>query len=200
MTPFRIRQRLKRTLISIPGPVGSLFFSILGPAKAPSESSPTAARTSSSSPTPPDPRKVAAEAAAEEAEETGRPKPPTYTLAEEKALKDSTPSARPKGTESLTFWQVAKKADIPLNGGKKVKALDREYAVFNVEGEFFAIENACPHSGGSLGDGDLSGKVVTCNDHGWSFDVTTGACVSRPGNSVNTAPVRFDGERILLPV
>ena len=53
-------------------------------------------------------------------------------------------------------------------------AADRIIALFNVNGEFFALDGICPHQGGPLGKGRIEGCVVTCPWHGWQFDVTTG--------------------------
>lgn len=47
-------------------------------------------------------------------------------------------------------------------------------ALFNVAGEYHALDGVCPHQGGPLGKGQLSGKCVTCPWHGWQFDVCTG--------------------------
>jgi nitrite reductase (NADH) small subunit/3-phenylpropionate/trans-cinnamate dioxygenase ferredoxin subunit len=49
-----------------------------------------------------------------------------------------------------------------------------EVAVFNVDGEFYALENACPHQGGPIADGFVEGAQVTCPWHAWCFDVRTG--------------------------
>jgi nitrite reductase/ring-hydroxylating ferredoxin subunit len=51
---------------------------------------------------------------------------------------------------------------------------DRIIALFNVEGTFYALDGICPHQGGPLGKGSLSGCIVTCPWHGFQFDVTTG--------------------------
>ncbi len=47
-------------------------------------------------------------------------------------------------------------------------------ALFNVGGDFHALDGICPHQGGPLGQGALKGCVVTCPWHGWQFDVRTG--------------------------
>jgi nitrite reductase/ring-hydroxylating ferredoxin subunit len=54
----------------------------------------------------------------------------------------------------------------------------RELALFNVEGEFHAIDNFCPHKGASLASGHLQGHTVECDWHGWQFDVRTGNCLT----------------------
>jgi nitrite reductase/ring-hydroxylating ferredoxin subunit len=53
-----------------------------------------------------------------------------------------------------------------------------ELAVFNVNGEYYAIENFCPHKGAPLSDGALCGHIVECGWHGWQFDVRSGECLT----------------------
>jgi len=54
----------------------------------------------------------------------------------------------------------------------------RELAVFNVSGEYYAIDNSCPHRGASLADGRVCDYVVECAWHGWEFDLRTGECLT----------------------
>jgi nitrite reductase/ring-hydroxylating ferredoxin subunit len=54
----------------------------------------------------------------------------------------------------------------------------RELALYNVDGEFFATENFCPHKGARLAGGILCGHVIECDWHGWQFDVRTGECLT----------------------
>ena len=53
-----------------------------------------------------------------------------------------------------------------------------ELAVYNVDGEFYATENFCPHKGAPLTEGTLCGHIVECGWHGWQFDVRTGECLT----------------------
>ena len=62
-------------------------------------------------------------------------------------------------------------ARIELPGGDEI-------AVFNVNGEFYATSNACPHRGAPLSAGMLCGHVIECGLHGWEFDVRTGECLT----------------------
>ncbi len=78
------------------------------------------------------------------------------------------------------FIRVANVSDVPPGRGTVVEVDGNEIAVFNVNGEVYAIFNTCTHRGGPLGEGTLLGKVVTCPWHGAQFDVTTGAVVSPP--------------------
>lgn len=74
---------------------------------------------------------------------------------------------------------VGKKEDVPAGRGATVELLNgSELALFNVDGQFYAIENSCPHRGAPLADGRLVGPVVECDWHGWRFDVRTGDCLT----------------------
>ena len=55
-----------------------------------------------------------------------------------------------------------------------------ELAVYNVNGEFYATENFCPHRGALLSEGALCGHVIECWWHGWQFDVRSGECLTVP--------------------
>jgi nitrite reductase (NADH) small subunit len=72
-------------------------------------------------------------------------------------------------------WQrVAAVTDLSHGECGEYVAGDRIVALFNVEGTFHALDGICPHQGGPLGKGTLSGCIVTCPWHGFQFDVTTG--------------------------
>jgi nitrite reductase (NADH) small subunit len=67
--------------------------------------------------------------------------------------------------------------------GKSVAVDGKAVALFNVDGEFHAIEDSCPHMYFPLSDGELTGSIITCAYHGWQFDLTT-------GNSLMTDHIR----------
>jgi len=85
---------------------------------------------------------------------------------------------------------VAPAADIPPGGRKLVSAGGRPIVVFNLGGEFFALAKKCPHRGGSLCQGYLTGlvlsdgpgeysyirqgEIIRCPWHNWEFDIRTG--------------------------
>jgi nitrite reductase/ring-hydroxylating ferredoxin subunit len=63
--------------------------------------------------------------------------------------------------------------------GRAVVDVDgREIALFKVDGSVYAFENACPHEGNPLVEGDVLGATLTCAYHLWRFDLETGACLS----------------------
>ncbi|SRR6056297_2180699 len=85
---------------------------------------------------------------------------------------------------------VATVAEMPPGSRKLVTIGTREIALFNIDGEFFAVLDRCPHMGGSLCKGRLVGliqsstpgeysysrpqQIVRCPWHGWEFDLRTG--------------------------
>ena len=77
-------------------------------------------------------------------------------------------------------------ARIELPGGDEV-------AVFNVDGEYYAIDNFCPHKGAPLSEGLLCGHIVECSLHGWQFDVRTGKCLTVPERIRTYRVVNEDG-------
>lgn len=87
--------------------------------------------------------------------------------------------------------------------------------LFNIDGEFFAIKNVCPHMGAPLCQGrlhathrpgdvfefrpDLHGRVLRCPWHGWEFDVVTGKGLYDANSRVATYPVEVntDGDIVV---
>ena len=85
---------------------------------------------------------------------------------------------------------VGRVEDVPEGRGATVELHGgRELALYHIEGRFHAIENFCPHKGAPLADGQLCEHSVTCDLHGWRFDVRTGACLNRPGDSIESYEV-----------
>jgi len=100
----------------------------------------------------------------------------------------------------VEFKKVISKSDLTPGTGKTVQMNGSEIAIFNVDNNFYAIDNTCLHRGGPLGDGDLSGKNVSCPLHGWEYDITTGATVADPSVKVKIYEVKVEGEDVLVAV
>ena len=88
------------------------------------------------------------------------------------------------------FIRVAEVASVSPGHGRTVHVKDREFALWNMDGHFYCIDDQCPHRGGPLGAGCLKDGEVFCPLHGGGFDVRTGACTTRPDRPVATYPVR----------
>jgi len=98
--------------------------------------------------------------------------------------------------ETSHFITVAQVGDVPPGTGRTVEVNGVWIALFNIDGTFYAIDNACPHAGGPLGEGKLSGTVVTCPWHGWRFSVVTGQQEGNLDFEVACCPVRVVDERV----
>lgn len=91
--------------------------------------------------------------------------------------------------------RIARVDEIPPGTGRELVAGDRLVALFNVDGQFYALDGICPHAGGPLGKGQLTGSIVTCPWHGWQFDVTTGRHCLNPNLTHAAFPVTVqDGD------
>jgi len=95
------------------------------------------------------------------------------------------------------FVKVAKTSELEPGQGRRVEVNGKPIALFNVEGQFFAIDNTCSHKGGPLAEGEVSGHVVTCPWHRGRFDVRTGEVVGPPPQrAVTRYGVRVTGTDI----
>ena len=63
---------------------------------------------------------------------------------------------------------------------KKVSVDGREILVANVDGNFFAVDDSCTHSGSSLSEGKLDGCTITCGWHAAEFDCKSGKMTKFP--------------------
>jgi nitrite reductase/ring-hydroxylating ferredoxin subunit len=93
-------------------------------------------------------------------------------------------------------YVVGSTDEVPPGGRKIVTIGGRSIGVFNVGGEYFALNNRCPHQGGALCEGKLWGvltasapgcfeytasrEILTCPWHGWEFHVRTGQSWCEP--------------------
>ena len=78
------------------------------------------------------------------------------------------------------FVKVATTDEVLPGQARLVEVNGTEIALFNVGGEFHAIDNNCTHVGGPLCEGEIAGSEVICPWHGAAFDVTTGRAVGPP--------------------
>lgn len=105
------------------------------------------------------------------------------------------------------IYEKAAAADELKDGEKKKIVLkDRVLLLTRLNGTFYALDNKCPHMGGSLFDGTLDGSNIVCPRHGMTFDVRTGAAVrggrlvfvSIKGVNARAYPVKVEGNDVLV--
>ena len=78
------------------------------------------------------------------------------------------------------FIRVCKTSDIP-DPDKAVFEVDERFiVVFHLDGEFYALDDACTHDGGPLGEGIIEGFQIICPRHGARFDIPTGQAMTMP--------------------
>ena len=97
--------------------------------------------------------------------------------------------------------RAASLAELPTGGCKLADVNGMRVVLARVGEQVYAYADTCPHRGGPLGDGKLTGSRLTCPWHGWMFDVRTGACLlPARGSAVATYPVRVEGDEIWVDV
>ncbi len=98
----------------------------------------------------------------------------------------------------MSSWlDVASTAEL-TPGTRRVVDMDGvAVAVFNLGGEYFAIQDICPHDGGELANGELEGEVIVCPRHGARFSIKTGTVLGPPAyEDIRTFQVRVADGRV----
>ena len=98
------------------------------------------------------------------------------------------------------FVTIAQAGDVPPGEGRVVEANGKEIALFNVNGIFHAIDNTCAHRGGPLGEGALNGTSVICPWHSWSYDITSGECLTNSEICLERYEVKVEEEEVKIAV
>lgn len=94
--------------------------------------------------------------------------------------------------------RVARCDEIPNDKVKLVRFKGRDVAVFHRSGQFFALDNRCPHQGGPLGEGHFDGMSVVCPWHHWDFDLKTGKSRLGPDVCVRVFRVVIENDEVFL--
>lgn len=94
---------------------------------------------------------------------------------------------------------VGKVDDIPTLSGKVVHVGELELALFRLStGGIRALENRCPHKGGPLSEGIVSGSHVFCPLHDWKICVSDGMVQAPDTGCVRTFPVEVKDDEISI--
>ncbi len=98
-------------------------------------------------------------------------------------------------------------SEVPPSSLKFVTVGGKDLVIANVDGKFYAMDNWCTHEQGNLSEGELSGNVLTCPEHGAQFDVTTGKVLGGPDqgppDSISlekTYKVKVQGNDVMIEI
>ena len=96
------------------------------------------------------------------------------------------------------FVWIAKTHDFPEGRGRVVNVGQKLVAVFQLDGSFYAVNDVCPHRGGTLSCGAVMDACVICPSHGMRFDLRTGESADGFGHHIQTYEVKVEGEDIFI--
>jgi len=122
-------------------------------------------------------------------------------------------ATRPEGRRRHA---VCAAAELARGERRIVEIAGRSIGVFNVNGRFHALGNACPHKGGALCAGRITGtvlptsdrsfvygregEIIRCARHGWEFEIATGRALADPRVRARTYPVSVEAGLIVVTV
>lgn len=94
------------------------------------------------------------------------------------------------------FITVAKVGEIPEGRGRGFPVEDIRIGVFLSQGQYYALDDSCPHMGAPLSLGDVCDGHVVCDRHLWSFSLSDGSCPDVPHLKAQTFKIRIQGDEI----
>ncbi len=108
----------------------------------------------------------------------------------------------------MEYVKVAQTTELPPGSKKKISLGNKDILLTNFEGTYYALDNRCPHMGGSLFDGKLEGNHIICPKHGSVFDVKTGRVVERGSilfikvkvDDLHQYPVKIEGTDLYIGI
>ncbi|EAU55265.1 non-heme iron oxygenase ferredoxin subunit [Mariprofundus ferrooxydans] len=99
------------------------------------------------------------------------------------------------------WMDVGEIGELPPGSRKIFNTPYCEIAVFNLAGEFFAIEDVCSHDGGELASGVCEGDQIICPRHGARFCIRNGRALTPPAyEDISTFPVRIENGMVQIDI
>lgn len=125
-------------------------------------------------------------------------------------------ATRRSGTRTKQRHVACAAAEVPPGERRVVEVAGRSIGIFNVAGDFYALHNGCPHKGGPLCEGRISGttlpsddytfeygrdgEILRCAWHGWEFEIATGRALADPRVRARSYPVTVEDGNVLVTV
>ena len=108
----------------------------------------------------------------------------------------------------MHYIKVAETNELKDGDKKKITLDDKTVLLAKIDGTYYALDNKCPHMGGSLGDGELEGYNIVCPRHGSAFDVRNGrlakegklAFIKVKTKDAKSYPIKIEGNDILIEI
>lgn len=101
---------------------------------------------------------------------------------------------------SSNFVKVATLDELAEGKPRAIKVEGQSIALFKHNGDIYATDNQCPHMGYPLTRGRVRGGVLTCDWHGWSYDMRGGGCFTGGCDDLATFPVEVRENDIYLDI
>ena len=98
----------------------------------------------------------------------------------------------------VKYTKVMKCDDLEIGKSAIIEVGDKEIALFNYKGDFYAIENTCPHRGSPLGEGRIEEGILICPGHEWRFELKSGWCPQNPELSTEVYPIKVHDGKIYV--
>lgn len=108
----------------------------------------------------------------------------------------------------MKYIMIGQTTDVREGNKRKVLVEGKEILLTNIQNSYYAIDNTCPHMGGSLYEGQLNGSLITCPKHGSMYDVTNGRTIKSgklffmkvKTSDVKSYPIKVEGTDIMIGI
>ena len=101
---------------------------------------------------------------------------------------------------SSNFVKVANLDELDEGKPRAVRVEGQSVALFKHNGNIYATDNQCPHMGYPLTRGRVRGGVLTCDWHGWSYDMGGGGCFTGGCDDLSTFPIEVREDEIYINI
>lgn len=97
-----------------------------------------------------------------------------------------------KNTKYLWFNTFLQNTDFEEEKPKLIQMQDKRLCVIKKNDQIFAVENKCPHAGGSLASGHCEGDFIVCPIHRFKYNIETGRGIDKQGDFVETYATKWE--------
>lgn len=103
------------------------------------------------------------------------------------------------GQNNMSWKTICTKSQVRGDYPYAAKVAGKEIGIFLVDGDYYAIEDVCPHAYALLSQGFVEDGKVECPLHEAVFDIRSGRCLREPGGrDLRTYPLRVQGDDVQI--